>query len=148
MRYAPWLNGKISHLGSDSFHRGECGLAACPDGFALFGLEPGQEKARLAEFGRFVEESRRRRGLGKPKTLDFLRFTCVCPRSRSGRLRMKRETARKKLRLKLSAMSFWAGRNRSLRLKELYFRAGSKLRGRCRHYGTVGNCRQIGGSAK
>ena len=37
-----------------------------------FGLELHPEKTRLIEFGRFAEENRKRRGVGKPETFDFL----------------------------------------------------------------------------
>jgi len=42
---------------------------------AKFGLEIHQDKTRLIEFGRFAIENRKRRGAGKPETLDFLGFT-------------------------------------------------------------------------
>jgi hypothetical protein len=44
------------------------------------------EKTRLIEFGRFAAERRKRRGLGKPETFNFLGFTFVCGKSRSGQI--------------------------------------------------------------
>src|SRR5208282_6003547 len=43
-----------------------------------FGLKLQPDKTRLVEFGRHAAEARRRRGLGKPETFDFLGFTHIC----------------------------------------------------------------------
>ena len=40
--------------------------------FAKFGLELHPDKTRLIEFGRHAAWKRRRRGVGKPETFDFL----------------------------------------------------------------------------
>jgi RNA-directed DNA polymerase len=40
--------------------------------FARFGLELHPDKTRLIEFGRRAAIDRRRRGLGKPETFDYL----------------------------------------------------------------------------
>jgi len=42
-----------------------------------FALSLHPEKTRLIEFGRFAAERRRRRGLGKPETFDFLGFSVL-----------------------------------------------------------------------
>jgi hypothetical protein len=42
--------------------------------FADFGLELHPTKTSLIEFGRFARERRQERGLGKPKTFNFLGF--------------------------------------------------------------------------
>ena len=47
-----------------------------------FALSLHPEKTRLIEFGRFAAESRKRRGLGKPETFDFLGFTFICGKTR------------------------------------------------------------------
>ena len=66
--------------------------------FAL-SLHPG--KTRLIEFGRFAAESRGRRGLGKPETFNFLGFTFICGKSRSGKFLIRRKTRRDRMRAKL-----------------------------------------------
>ena len=43
-----------------------------------FALSLHPEKTRLIEFGRFAAERRKRRGLGKPETFNFLGFTFIC----------------------------------------------------------------------
>jgi hypothetical protein len=35
------------------------------------------EKTRLIEFGRYAAQNRKRRGLGKPETFDFLGFSVL-----------------------------------------------------------------------
>ena len=51
---------------------------ALSERFAKFRLELKTEKTRLIEFGRVAAESRKRRGLGRPETFDFLGFTHAC----------------------------------------------------------------------
>ena len=51
---------------------------------AEFALSLHPEKTRLIEFGRFAADNRKRRGLGKPETFNFLGFTFICYKSRRG----------------------------------------------------------------
>src|SRR5271165_4913007 len=57
-----------------------------------FALSPHPEKTRLIEFGRFAAERRKRRGLGKPETFNFLGFTFICGKTRAGKFQIKRRT--------------------------------------------------------
>jgi len=57
-----------------------------------FALSLHSEKTRLIEFGRFAAERRRRRGLGKPETFNFLGFTFICGKTRQGKFQIKRKT--------------------------------------------------------
>jgi RNA-directed DNA polymerase len=66
-----------------------------------FGLELNAEKTRLIEFGRFAATDRERRGEGKPETFDFLGFTHICGKTRSGKFTVLRKTKSKKMRAKL-----------------------------------------------
>jgi len=50
-----------------------------------FGLELHPDKARLIEFGRNAARPRRKRGVGKPETFNFLGFTHMCARTKAGR---------------------------------------------------------------
>ena len=52
-----------------------------------FALSLHPEKTRLIEFGRFAAERRKRRGLGKPETFNFLGLTFICSKSRAGNSR-------------------------------------------------------------
>ena len=68
---------------------------------AKFGLELHPDKTRLIEFGRFAAQRRAARGLGKPETFDFLGFTHICGKGRSGSFWLRRHTVSKRLRAKL-----------------------------------------------
>jgi len=73
---------------------------------AKFGLELNDAKTRLIEFGRSAASNRRRRGLGKPETFDFLGLTHICGTTRKGdRFQLRRHTMKKRLRAKLKAVS-------------------------------------------
>ena len=67
-----------------------------------FRLEWHPEKTRLLEFGAFAAETRKRRGLGKPETFNFLGFTHICGKKRSnGRFTVRRQTMRQRIQAKL-----------------------------------------------
>src|SRR5882757_2354953 len=67
--------------------------------FISLSLPP--EKTRLIEFGRFAAERRKRRGLGKPETFNFLGFTFICGKTRAGKFQIKRKTRADRMRAKL-----------------------------------------------
>jgi RNA-directed DNA polymerase len=93
---------------------------------AKFGPALHPEKTRLIEFGRFAAENRRKRGDRKPETFTFLGFTHICGRKYgSGRFIVKRETATKRLRAKLSEVK----QTLMLRRHEPISQQGKWLRG-------------------
>jgi transposase len=67
-----------------------------------FALTLHPEKTRLIEFGRFAAERRKRRGLGKPETFNFLGFTFICDKTRAGKFQIKRKSRRDRMRTKLT----------------------------------------------
>ena len=69
--------------------------------FEEFALSLNPDKTRLIEFGRHAADRRARRGLGKPETFNFLGFTFICGRSRSGKFLLKRKSRRDRMRSKL-----------------------------------------------
>jgi len=77
-------------------------LAALRQRLAAFGLELHPTKTRVLEFGRFARERRHERGLGKPKSFDFLGFTHISGQSRRGRFQVERRTMAQRLRAKLT----------------------------------------------
>jgi group II intron reverse transcriptase/maturase len=77
-------------------------LAELRERFVQFKLELHPEKTRLLEFGPDAAENRRRAGLGKPETFNFLGFTHICGKKRSnGRFTVLRQTIRQRLHAKL-----------------------------------------------
>jgi RNA-directed DNA polymerase len=72
--------------------------------FESFSLSLHPEKTRLIEFGRFAAANRKRRGLGKPETFNFLGFSFICGKSRRGKFLVKRKTRQDRMRAKLKAI--------------------------------------------
>lgn len=92
-------------LGFEQRTEAEAFLQQLRERMRKFGLELHPEKTRLIEFGRFAEESRKRRGEGNPETFDFLGFTHICGKARKGGwFTVRRRTAKKRLRSKLQAV--------------------------------------------
>ena len=66
-----------------------------------FALSLHPDKTRLIEFGRHAADRRAHNGLGKPETFNFLGFTFICGRSRSGKFLVKRKSRRDRMQTKL-----------------------------------------------
>jgi RNA-directed DNA polymerase len=62
------------------------------------------EKTRLIEFGRFAAERRKRAGLGKPETFNFLGFTFICGKTQAGKFQIKRKTRADRMRAKMQEL--------------------------------------------
>jgi group II intron reverse transcriptase/maturase len=76
-------------------------LDAMRERLEKFALSLHPEKTRLIAFGRFAAQNRKRRGLGKPETFNFLGFTFICGTSRRGKFVIKRKTRRDRMQAKL-----------------------------------------------
>jgi RNA-directed DNA polymerase len=79
-------------------------LKAMQERLGKFGLVLHPQKTRLIEFGRYADERRRRRGLGRPETFDFLGFTHCCSKNRNGTYKILRLTVKKRMRATLAAI--------------------------------------------
>ena len=104
-----------------------------------FHLTLHPEKTRLIEFGRFAATNRARRGEGKPETFDFLGFTHICGKTRSGAFTVIRQTMRKRMRGKLQALKLEMAR----RMRSSVLEQGRWLRqvvlGHFQYYGVPHN---------
>ena len=107
--------------------------------FAKFSLELHPDKTRLIEFGRFAAPNRRKRGLAKPETFDFLGFTHVCGKTRDGRFWLRRITIKKRLRAKLKQVKAELRRRRHWPIPEQGRWLASVLRGHFNYYAVPGN---------
>jgi group II intron reverse transcriptase/maturase len=107
--------------------------------FAGFALELNADKTRLIEFGRFAALDRRRRGLGKPETFDFLGFTHICAKTRNGRFTLKRVTIAKRMRAKLRELKLALMQRRHLPIPEQGRWLASVVRGHLAYYAVPGN---------
>jgi group II intron reverse transcriptase/maturase len=76
-------------------------LAELRQRMAEFALTLLPDKTRLIEFGRRAADERKRRGLGKPETFNFLGFTHICARARKGHFQLRRKSRRDRMRTKL-----------------------------------------------
>jgi len=77
-------------------------LAEMRERLQMFGLSLHPDKTRLIQFGRRAIDDRKRQGLGKPETFDFLGFTHFCTTSRkNGAFVIGRKTIRKRMRAQL-----------------------------------------------
>jgi RNA-directed DNA polymerase len=80
-------------------------LAELTERFRKFSLELHPDKTRILEFGSFAVRNRKRRGVGKPETFDFLGFTHICGKKRSnGYFTVMRQTIRKRQQAKLNSV--------------------------------------------
>jgi group II intron reverse transcriptase/maturase len=70
-----------------------------------FSLTLHPDKTRLLEFGRFAADRRKRRGLGKPETFNFLGFTFIAGKSIRGRFLLKRRSRRDRMRAKIKEIA-------------------------------------------
>lgn len=113
--------------------------AALDERLAKFSLELNAEKTRLIEFGRFAAQTRQRRGLGKPETFDFLGFTHICAKTRNGRFKLKRITAKQRMRAKQRAVKAELMRRRHLSIPEQGRWLRSVLQGHLNYYAVPDN---------
>ena len=113
--------------------------AALKERMAKFNLELEESKSRLIEFGRYAEQNRRARGLGKPETFDFLGFTFYYGKSRKGYPWPKVKTSRKKFEKKLKEFKEWLYDSKNQPAKDIVKQLNVKLVGYYRYYGVSFN---------
>ena len=108
-----------------------------------YGLELHPDKTRLLEFGRHTIEDDSDGGPGKPGTFDFLGFTHICARGRTGKFRVERRTIKKRMRAKLAEIK----RELRRRINDPIPTVGKWLRsvveGHMRYYGVPLNIRAL-----
>jgi RNA-directed DNA polymerase len=106
---------------------------------ARFGLELHPDKTRLIEFGRFAAGRRRARGQGKPETFDFLGFTHICGKTKTGRFWLRRITISKRLRVKLREVNDQLKRRRHQPIPVQGQWLRSVVQGHLAYYAVPGN---------
>jgi RNA-directed DNA polymerase len=99
----------------------------------IFKLELSEGKSSIIKFNRHKPDDR----------FCFLGFEYYWSRDRKGRPHVKKRTSRNKLRASIRNVNEWLKKNRSLRLKELFRRLNSMLRGYFNYYGIIGNYNSI-----
>jgi RNA-directed DNA polymerase len=124
-------------------HEAERFLADLRARFERFGLALHPDKTRILEFGRFAREDRSRRGEKKPETFNFLGFTHICGKTRSGKFTVLRKTMRTRWQAKLKEVHQELKRRMHDPIPEqgAYLRA--VVRGHIRYYGVPMNGRSL-----
>ena len=102
-------------------------------------LRTSCEKTQLLRFGRFADRDSKRLGEGAPGVFDFLGFTHYCGHSRAGKFKLKRRTAKKKYRAKLSDMKSWLRSELTTPIEEVWPTINQKLQGHYQYYGINDN---------
>jgi len=108
-----------------------------------FALSLHPEKTRLIEFGRFAAERRRRRGLGKPETFNFLGFTFICGKTRAGKFQLQRKTRRDRMQAKLRTIKEELRRRMHQPIPEQGQWLGRVVRGYFNHHAVPTNARAL-----
>lgn len=105
---------------------------------ASFGLQVAAEKTKIIRFGRPRDGDDE-----PPGTFDFLGFTHFCGQSKKGKFRVKRKTAKKRLRRSIQNAKAWLRENMHQPMKELMRTLNAKLRGHYGYYGITDNTPSI-----
>ena len=106
---------------------------------AKFQLELHPEKTRLFEFGRHAAANRKRVGLGKPETFDFLGFKHICGKTKNGRFLVLRHTVRTRMQSKLQQVKIELRRRMHDPVPEVGKWLKSVVGGHFRYFGVPGN---------
>jgi len=105
-----------------------------------FALQLHPDKTRLLQFGPYAAARRRRLGLGKPETFNFLGFTHICTTKRSnGRFTVLRQTMRRRLQAKLAEVKAELRRRMHAPIPEQGQWLGAVVRGHITYYGVPMN---------
>ena len=106
---------------------------------ARFALELNADKTRLIEFGRYAAQDRRKRGVGKPETFQFLGFTHICAKTKTGRFKLRRVTHKKRMRAKLREVKAELRRRKHLPVPDQGRWLRSVLQGHFNYYAVPDN---------
>ena len=110
-----------------------------------FGLTLHPNKTRMIEFGRFAAENRKRKGISKPETFDFLGFTHVCSKTlKGGKFTIIRKTIKKRMRSKLQEIKMELMRRRHEPVATLGKWLRSVVQGYFNYYAVPGNIFSLG----
>ena len=130
-------------MGFESQAEAESLLGELKGRLSKFGLGLHEKKTRLLEFGRFAAERRRRRGMRRPETFNFLGFTHYCSMNKKGNFFVMRKTHGARMVRKLRELRIEARRRMHQQLKKQQRWLSAVLRGHYAYYGLLGNSRAL-----
>jgi len=104
-----------------------------------FGLKISEEKSRILRFGRYPFWGAEERGT-KLDTFNFLGFTHYCTKTREGKFKVERRTARDKFRRKIKELNSWLRSVRNTSEVRVWWKILCiKLVGHYSYFGISGN---------
>jgi len=110
-------------------------MEALKERLAKFGLELSEDKTKCIKFGRFAGE--------KAGKFDFLGFTFLCGKTRSGKYTVIKITSQKKLKLKRQKAKEWLRKNMHQPIAFIVGRLNKSLRGHYNYYGVSHNSQRM-----
>ena len=106
---------------------------------AGFGLSISEEKSKIIPFGRKPWKQLCKEG-GRLPTFEFLGFTHFCDKTRRGKFKLGRKTAKKRFSRAVKEMNIYLKSVRNLKeLRDIWNELKVKLEGHFRYYGVSGN---------
>lgn len=101
-----------------------------------FNLELAMDKSKIIRFGRFAKQNSEG---GKTETFDFLGFTHINGKTRTGKYKVEHRTSRKKLQTKKEVVKEWIKENIQSKPSDTIELLNKKLKGHYAYYGVSGN---------
>lgn len=101
-----------------------------------FGLELAKEKSKIIRFGRFAQQNSVD---GRTDAFDFLGFTHINGKTRTGKYKVEHRTSRKKLQTKKKSVKEWLRENIQSKPSDTIKLLNRKLIGHYAYYGISGN---------
>jgi RNA-directed DNA polymerase len=118
-------------------------MRVLPKRLGKFGVCLNEAKTHLLDFGK-RQAWRSVKARQRSMTLDSLGFTHYWGRSRTGKVRLKRKTSKKRLRRALVEINQWLRQERNARkLPDLWQAVARKMRGHFNYFGVTDNSRAL-----
>lgn len=109
---------------------------ALEERLSKFGLELASNKSKIIRFGRFAKQKSTD---GKTDTFDFLGFTHINGKTRTGKYRVEHRTSRLKLKVKKKSVKEWLKKNIHGKPSDTIALLNRKIVGHYAYYGISGN---------
>ncbi|HAN09693.1 MAG TPA: group II intron reverse transcriptase/maturase [Clostridiales bacterium] len=105
-----------------------------------FGLELSKEKSKIIKFGRFAKQNNEN---SKTETFDFLGFTHINGKTRTGKYTVTHRSSSKKIKIKKTDIKEWIKENMHGEPAEVIKKINKKIVGHYAYYGISGNYQSL-----